>query len=205
MGTSLRPAAMRFDWKDGLLLSAGMIVAVALLVALKEGLGVSADDGLVELVALVAMGGPVAARRAIFGWPRLPEPRKGALASIVSIVGLLATLSGLLVLALGTLHLKDTFAAPPDFEAQALAASRTSGIHVEVVLDGLVEGSAEERERQREADAREAAAAERSRWEQDRADRRRFGFTLLAVGVALVALGALANFLRYPRPAAAST
>lgn len=203
MGTPLRPAAMRFDWKDGLLLSAGMIGAVALLLALKEGLGVSADDGLVELVVLVAMGGPVAARRALFGWPQLPEPRKGVLASLGSIVGLLATLGGLLLLALGTLQLKDTFGAPPDFEAQALAAYRASGAQIEAALGGLIEGSAEERQRQWGADAREAAAGDRSRWEQERAERRRLGLTLLAVGVALVALGALANYLRYPRPAPA--
>lgn len=192
----------RFDWKDGVLVSAGMIATVAALAALR-GLGVEleTEDGLVHAAVGLGMGGPVLGRRALFGGPVLPEPRPGALASLASILGLLATLLGMLLGLLGVSTLARTFAPAPDFEAKAIARAREVTAQVDGILAGVVPGSPAQRDAEVVAEAKRAAAEQRAEWEANRDHWRTRGGGLTAAGLVLVVLGALAAWWRYPKPA----
>ncbi len=190
----------RFDWKDGVLVCAGMIAAVSALVGLRRlGLVIEPDDGIVHAAVLLGMGGPVAARRAVFGAPALPPPRTGPVASLVSIIGLLATLAGLLLGLLGFEGLAGLREAPPDFEGQILADYRKTAAQIDGLLTGVVGGSADERERQLVADAKQAATEALAQWEARRTEQRDRGTGLVGAALILVGLGALASWWRYPR------
>jgi hypothetical protein len=193
---------MSFDWKDGLLVSAGFLAGVALLFLLKTTLGIDADDGLVELVGLLSIGGPLAGRRAIFGAPELPEPRRGVLPSLMSIAGLLATLFGLLALVAGARNLSSGFHAAPDFEREARAGLQAGHDVLEGALRDVPGVSTDEGRAEFEATVQELATRDREEWASTQGALRERGWGLLGGGALLVALGTLATWARY-RPVAA--
>lgn len=188
---------MRFDWKDGLLVCGGFLLGIAVLALLKGTFGLHADDGVVELVGLLSIGGPLAARRAIFGAPDLPEPRRGALASLMSIVGLLATLFGLLGLVAGARNLSAGFEQAPDFERDARAGLQAGSEALERALGDAPGVSSGEARAELEASVRELATRDRETWESARRELRERGWGLLGGGLLLVALGSLAAWARY--------
>lgn len=195
---------MRFDWKDGLLVCGGFLLGIAALFMLRTtfDVDVEGDDGIVELVGLLALGGPVAARRAIFGVPELPEPRSGPLASLLSIVGLLATLFGMLALAAGGLSLTRWLERPPAFELEARGRLEAAHEAVAFKIDGAPVASTDEDRQAFEASVKEIVARDEEEWASRRQHHGRTALTLLGTGLLLVVLGSLATWARY-RPSAA--
>ncbi len=193
--------ALKFDWKDGLLLCTGFVGCIGVLLGLKEAFGVSADEGLVELVGLVTMAGPVVLRRLIFGAPELPEPRRGALPTLLSIVGLLASLFGLLAFGGGALHLMSSLREAPDFERETRAALQQAHETFAVRFPGQPEEDEATTAARLDADAKASAALQQAAWQQSQAEQRSTSLAVAGVGLLLVALGALATWARY-RPVA---
>lgn len=183
-----------FDWKDNLLVCAGLILGVAAVAALRVPLALTVgdDDEIVGGLVIALMLGPSALRRAVFGAPKLPAPRSSPVASLVSIVGLFATLAGVALLALVALDAPRAFGSPPDFAAEAKAQLAE--------VDALV-GALPMAKPQGEAELERAKASLRESWAEEQAGRRARILQLGAVGLLLAALGSLAAWWRYPRPA----
>jgi len=99
---------LNFDWKDGLLISASLLLTVGSLATLSQHFDVTISDVIMKFTVFVMIAGPVALRRVVFGAPVLPEPRTGALASIVSMLGLLATIFGMALVVLGALSINSS-------------------------------------------------------------------------------------------------
>lgn len=187
---------MAFDWIDGLLLCAGFVCAVVVLVALRT-VGLDPGEATVEIVGLAGVFGPLASRRALFGAPRLPEPRRGLVASVVSIVGLLATFAGTGVALLGGMRVADGFAAPPDFEAEAREAYADAAAEIDPILGRVGSPVTPEDEAARAAFARQSAAEARAHWEENHAARRSEGWVATSVALGLLGLGVAASRWRY--------
>lgn len=115
---------MRFDWKGGLLVCGGFLLGIAALYALQEGPDLELDEHGTRLVGLVPLGGPVAGRRAVFSAPQLAEPRSGVLASLLSIVWLLATIFGLQAFGGGVVGGRGGSSRPPTSRRRRGCASR---------------------------------------------------------------------------------
>ncbi|MCC6215056.1 MAG: hypothetical protein IT376_09320 [Polyangiaceae bacterium] len=190
--------SLAFDWIDGLLLAAGFVALIVVLTSLRSiGVEFELDGALGELAVVAAVFGPWAARRALFGAPRLPEPRRGVVASAVSIVGLLATFAGAGVALLGGLRFGDGFASAPDFLAEARASHEEAARSIDPLLESLGSPATGEVVAARAAAVRESAAEARASWEATRAARRREGGIALGVALALLGLGAAASRWRY--------
>lgn len=195
---------MKYDWKDSLLFGFGFVTAIGLLFGVSLYLDVEIGRALTK-AAVVGLGfGPLALRRAIFGAPELPEPRPGALASLMSMIGLFATLLGTACAVTGGVSFAATLRAAPDFEAEVRKAE-ASAPRIEITVHGEDPAVSAERDRKRvEDDAafrREQVADERRRWEETRAAGRERDLQLFAFGLGLIAVGTFAAWARYPRQA----
>ncbi len=100
--TELRTAAM--DWKDLLLFAVGYVEVIVVLVAWTELAG-EPSRLVTRIVIVVGMFGPLALRRALFGWPALPPPKEGLGWSLLSMLALLIALFGMGAAALGVFPL----------------------------------------------------------------------------------------------------
>lgn len=192
---------MKFDWKDGLLFTGGFVLTVAGASALHDLGGVDLGRKEIQAGLTVLAFGPLVVRRVLFGAPQLPEPRKGIVWSLVSMLGLLAMVFGIGVLALSTFPLARAFGATPDFEADARAEESAATISVTRVG----ETPEEQRERQeleaRDREAQRSAAAARARalWTTQRDGARMTLANMLSAGLALVAFGTFCTWARYPK------
>lgn len=194
-----------FDWLDGLLFSLGFVLVIGVATTLGRAAGIDVNRGAGRLV-LALVFAPLGLRRVLFGAPVLPEPRPGALGSLLSIVGLLASLFGAGALALGGWGLVGVVETPPDFVGQA-ATYRTEArdrFRFEVRLSN--ETPAQRAEREAHAAQEEVAAVRRhaadleQEWQRARAERLQKSTWLALVGAALSGFGSLLLWLRYPRP-----
>lgn len=193
---------MRFDWKDGVLIAVGFAV-FALLLGLARRLGFEPGTGTLQFAAATALLGPSSLRRSLFGQPVLGPMRKGVLASLGSIVGLLAVFSGIGVMVL-TLHRITQREPAPDFEAE-VTSWEVDGVEFEVVPAGETVAETEARRSQARAERaaeraaeRERAIAERAReWTVAEQEQRRLDLKLAAFVLVLLAGGSLALRSRY--------
>lgn len=193
---------MRFDWKDGLLVALGFATFAALL-GVARHLGFDPGTGTLQFAAATALLGPSSLRRYLFGPPVLGKMRKGLVASLVSIVGLLALFSGIGV-AVVSVHRVTQREPAPDFEAE-VASWEADTLEFEVTPVGETAAEAEarrDRARAERAAERERSIAERAQeWSAAEAEQRRLDLILAAVALLLLGGGSLALWSRYePAP-----
>jgi len=95
---NLRSTAL--DWKDLVLFAVGFVGVIGSLSAWSE---LSGEPGkqVTRIVFLVGLVIPLGARRLLFGWPALPEPRVGFHWSLLSMLGIFAALIGTGTAAIG--------------------------------------------------------------------------------------------------------
>lgn len=193
----------RFDWKDSVLIAFGFVVCVTVAMTIERWLGLELTrEALGVLVSGSILGFPLLRRR-LFGEPDLPEPRKGLVPSLLSIVGLFSTIAGMGLLAIFGPRLLEPPHSPPDFRAEYLDEASRHSIELEVVELADLEKPQGTRELAPSAevtmrrDAENYAAERLDEWHRERAwhDGTTRWLTVLALG--LVGLGALAIQLRY--------
>ena len=186
------------DWIDVLLLVGTAGVLYVLFVRVSPILGAS------RLFALLAFA-PVIARRALFGAPDRGFMRTGALWSLLGIVGLLTLLLGAGATSVGIWGLgKIATTTEPDW-ASEIRAEHEHAIKVTLVLPG----ESPEARAEREKVADEAAVAEEvprrhAEWVRQQSHAKSIAWSIAAVGLASMALGALLDRVRF-RKAPAST
>jgi hypothetical protein len=185
----------KFDWKDSLLVAAGFVVCVTATMLLGRLLDIEVSEGFLQfMVGATVLGFPLARRR-IFGQPQLPEPRRGILWSALSVVGLLASIFGMALIAifgprlLGSADEVATTERAAD-EAPLFEVESTDPVET-AKSDAAIDAALREMEAFDEQAEKAAIAA---RLAQRRTER-----LLAAWGLGLVALGAGAAFVRYPR------
>ena len=186
----------------------GFVGVIAIATVLESAFGLRLGRGGIK-VAVLALGfGPAAARRLIFGAPKLPPPRTGALWSLVSIVGLLCLIAGVGGFAIGAVTISGAFEQAPDFVAQARTSFGASELSYAHVIDPTETPAAEAARRERVAanNAREiadAASDARRQWEARQSSNRRTSLVLASLGLLATLAGAFLTWLRYPRADAA--
>jgi hypothetical protein len=206
-----------FDWVDTLLVAVGFVVLVVVSVLLSEVARVDVATLPGRQALFLVVLGPSLLRRALFGLPPAVPLRTGPLASVLSILALLATFGGVGAMAVGTWVLMRGFEAPPDFRAEAqVAVAEGKAAAAPLLLDfPRPDESAADREvrlkaRAAEDLARQArlvdelAAESEGEWQRRRGNDRSKGATIFGVALLLVALGALLERGRR-RPAQAPT
>ncbi len=191
---------IKLDWIDALLFAFGFAGAIALSTLLDRLYGLRLTRATLAIAFV-----PIGIRRLLFGPPTTPEPRKGVLWSMLSIVGLLVVFAGIASLVLASAAAFDK--GPPDFEAEARAihssADAKLGALAEIsfeVVDPNETSQAREarlvrqreaRAAEREASIRKMAEESRGRWEEHRRSRIATAWRLVGAGFGLVLLGAL--------------
>jgi hypothetical protein len=201
-----------FDWVDTVLVAVGFVALVGLAMLLSNVAGVDVANMNGRRALFLVVLGPSLLRRALFGMPPAMELRTGPLASMLSVLALLATFGGVGALAVSSWVLMRAFEAAPDFRAEAEAAvAEGNAVAASVQLDFPPVGETEtERETRLAARAAadlarqdrlvdELAAESEESWQLRRNRDRSRGATIFGAGVLLVALGAFLERARRVR------
>lgn len=200
----------RFDWKDGLLIAAGFVACIATATLVERVLGIEINKELMQvLVGLTILGFP-AARRRFFGEPDLPEPRRGFFPSVFSIVGLLATIFGMALLAIFGPRLFEARRTAQDYlTAPSEPLPALEGLEILKITDGEPDAEQAAREQQEidkfETETRAFQQEALADWHRQEESHRETTRQLSALGLALVAFGALSAYVRYPKVVPASS
>lgn len=196
----------RFDWKDSLLIALGFVACVALATFIERAFGIEIEKEILQVLVGVTILGFPALRRRFFGEPDLAAPRKGIFYSLLSIVGLLATIFGMALLAIFGARLLEAPKTPPDYMSQP--AEPIEGLDEFQVLPNLDGDSAHDPEQaandervfeQFEAEMKAWDDEIYAEWHEQQKYHQKTTRWLTALGLGLVVLGALAAYVRYPR------
>ncbi len=195
-------ASSGFDWKDGLLVASGFAILILLQFFVRATFGFDLGSGTLHVLALPALFGPVAARRAIWGPPRLGAMRTGVLFRLLSIAGLLLVFFGLGAGAIMMSRLSRATDPKPDFEAVERAIyAPTADFDI-----GPANESTEARERRQQSDRveldarikKDAAEAEKL-WLENDAEHKRLDWLFVLATIGLLAIGSFFLSLRYEK------
>lgn len=189
----------KYDWKDGLLVGVGFVACIMVLSTIKSQLGLELGRGMIASIAVASILGMPLLRRRLFGTPQLPEPKKGVLASLISIFGLLGTIFGVALLVIFVPRLFERGEGPPDYGAEQHGVGEQLDFEIrsgevndeEAAMIQAAELAKYQQEEQEEAAARLAE------WEQDIEESRAKDRLLTLIALGLLGLGALASKWRY--------
>lgn len=191
---------VKFDWKDSLLIAAGFVVCVTIASTIERWVGIKVSRELMELIVYASILGFPLARRRLWGEPQLPEPRRGFFASLLSIIGLLATIAGMALLAIFGPRLFEDRPHRPDFLTQGSDTSTDQPLFeiIEVGEDPDEARARQQAEIDRYEKEREALNVELlDEWHRTQEEHENRDRMLSALALGLLGFGALAIHLRY--------
>ena len=194
--------SFRFDWKDGFLVALGFAILVLLLMFLNGPLGLDLGKGLVRVLVLPAILGPLFVRRALFGQPQLGNIRNGILFRLLSIVGLVLIFLGFGAGALTMVSISRALDPKPNFEAE----ERAIYTHTTDFDFGPANESPDARERRQQEDQarleqqiKKGAAEREKEWLVAEAERNRLRWLVGLATIAFMAIGSFFLSLRYEK------